>query len=119
LYSLRAKNTYLDICERIVQPPFLNIPAFESAAYVLNALVSNVCNTHEAANISSEKVTIITSRSTSESSCFTVKAFEESSEGSAFIFLQLFKLAHICRSIQVARLHKGDNQANQSSQLFL
>ena len=53
-----------------------------------------------------------------ESSRFTVKAFEESSDGSAFIFLRWFKLAHICRPIQVGCSHKGGKQANQSSKCF-
>jgi len=30
----------------LINHRFLNIPAFESAAYVLNALFSNVCNAH-------------------------------------------------------------------------
>jgi len=46
---------------------------------------------------------------------FTVKAFEESADGSAFIFLRRFKLARICRPVQVAGPHKGDQQANQPS----
>jgi len=39
------------------------------------------------------------------------KAFEESADGSAFIFLRWFKHAHICRPIHVTGPHKGDNQA--------
>jgi len=54
-------------------------------------------------------------KSAIESSRFTVKAFEESADGSAFTFLRWFKLIHICRPIQVAGPHKGDKQANKSS----
>jgi len=46
--------------------------------------------------------------STIETSRFTVKTFEESADGSAFIFLRWFKLAHNCRPIQVTGPHKGD-----------
>ena len=45
----------------------------------------------------------------------SIYAFEESADESAFMFLRWFKLAHICRPIQVADPHKGDKQANQSS----
>jgi len=65
---------------------FLNIPAFESAAKVLNALALKMCNAHQAAGISSEKITLLTS--TIESSRFTVNVFEESADRSAFIFLR-------------------------------
>jgi len=34
---------------------FLNIPVFESAAWVLNALLSKVCNAHQAVGINSKK----------------------------------------------------------------
>jgi len=61
----------------------------------------------------SKKLTLLTS--TIESSRISIKAFEESAEGSALIFLQLFKLAHICRPIQVTSPYNGDKQANQSS----
>ena len=53
--------------------------------------------------------------STIETSRFTVKAFEESADGSALMFLRWFTLAYICRPIQVAGPHKGYKQANQSS----
>jgi len=50
---------------------------------VLNALVSKVCNAHQAAGISSKKINLT---STAETSRFTVKAFEESANGSALMF---------------------------------
>jgi len=53
--------------------------------------------------------------STVKTSRFTVKAFEESADGSALMFLRWFKLAHICRPVKVAGPHKGDKQANQST----
>jgi len=62
--------------------------------------------------ISSKQINLT---STTESSRFTIKVFEESADGSAYIFVRWFKLAHICRSIQVAGPHKSDKQANQSS----
>jgi len=92
---------------------FLNIPAFESATLMFNALISKVCNAHQTAGISSKKITLRTS--TIASSRFAAKAFKESASGSAFIFLRWFKLAHICRPIQVTGPHKGDKQANQST----
>ena len=67
--------------------------------------------------ISSKKITLRTS--TIETPRFTVKAFEESADGSAFMFLRWFKLAHICRPFQVTGPHKGNKQANQSSWLLL
>jgi len=45
----------------------------------------------------------------------TVTDFEKSADGSAYIFLRWFKLAQICRLIEVTGPHKGDKQANQSS----
>jgi len=50
-----------------------------------------------------------------ETSRFTVKDFEKSADGFAFIFLRLFKLAQICRLIEVTGPNKGDKQVNQSS----
>jgi len=79
---------------------------------VLNALVLRVCNAHYAAGINSKKINLT---STIESSRFTVKAFEESADRYGFMFLRWFKLAHICRLIQVAGPHTGDKQANQST----
>jgi len=53
---------------------------------VLNDLFSTVCNAHESVGISSKKTILLTS--TIETSQLTVKAFEESADGSAFIFFR-------------------------------
>jgi len=45
----------------------------------------------------------------------SVKDFEKSADGSAYIFLRWFKLAQICRFTEVMGPHEGDKQANQSS----
>jgi len=58
---------------------------------VLNAFISKVCIA-QAAGISSRKMNLT---STTETSRFTVETFEESVDGSAFIFMRWFKLAHI------------------------
>jgi len=42
-----------------------------------------------------------------KTSRFTVKTLEESADGSALMFLRWFKLAHICRPIQVAGPHQS------------
>jgi len=79
---------------KLTNHTFLNIPAFESAAYVLNALVPKVRNA-QAVGISSKKINLRTS--TIETSRITVKDFETSADGSAYIFLRWFKLAQIFR----------------------
>jgi len=53
---------------------------------VLNALVSKLYNAHQAAGISSKKINLTPTTKTSR---FTLKAFKESADGSAHVFVMI------------------------------
>jgi len=84
---------------------------------IINALFSKVCK--QCALSSRHQLYKINLTSTIETSQFTVNAFEESADGSAFIFLRWFNLAYICRPIQVTDPHKQRWQATASKSVKL
>jgi len=117
LYSLHAKNDYIDISKRKTTVSLHSTFWKCSLRCWMLLLQRSAMRIKQQVSALKNKPPLLTS--TIESSRFTVKAFEESADGSAFIFWRCFKLVCIYRPIQVTGPHKGDNQANQSSYLFL